>query len=347
MSLLNFMKNRKDEEAGKQNEEALNETTEVQENNPSENPENLPETPSQTEEELEQDNIPAEKTLLVIQWDGLNRATSEFEFLDNFKGANVWIFSKQPLESIPEKFQDFNVKLFPMPEEERSLQNFLLSTTLFTLFVDNPGIFEKVVFVSAHPYFEGIAYVFSQRGIASEAIVYNLPDKRDGRKRQRMSRRRFGRGRGKGSRRSRGRIRYPEAERIVDLMERTFKDGEIYSIKDLASIVNRATKKRYIELFGVSSIGPFIRMLIDNNCIEEVGEKNFRFIEVPTLRMVLDTPKYRRRKRSAEQETASENLQAPTNETEENSRENLQENPPQEEQQELNIMTDIQNLGNE
>ncbi len=344
MSLLNFMKNRKDDE--KNNEAEVMETQTSEQNLPeTQTSETLSETSGEPQVAEEQDNIPADKTLLVIQWDGLNRATTEFEFLDNFQGAHVWIFSKQPLESIPEKFQNVNVKLFPMPEEERSLQNFLLSTTLFTLFVDQPGDFEKVVFVSAHPYFEGIAYVLSQRGISSEAIVYILPDKREGRKRRyTMSSRRFGRNSRQRGNRRRGRIRYPEAERIVELMERTFKEGEIYSIKDLASIVNRATKKRYIELFGVSSIGPFIRMLVENNCVEEIGERDFKFIDVPTIRMVLDTPKYRRRRRNNNENTEEQTLQTDSQVTETPATE-TSEPAESTENNELDTMKDIENLG--
>ena len=337
MSLLKFI-NKKTKAMTEEVKNALNEAENVEETNevntPTVSDESSNEVAAQEERE-EKENIAPEKTLIVIQWDGLNRATSEFEFLDNFEGATVWIFSKKPLESLPEKFQNFNVELFPMPEYEKSLQNFLLSTTLFSLFIDDPGRFEKVVFVSAHQYFEGIAYVLSQRGVSAEAVVYLLPEKSSrGSSRARVSRRRFSRR--ISNRRTRGRrrsITVRDAEKIREAMIRNFRPGQIYSVKDFSNLVSRVTRKRFADLFGVSSIGPFIRMLKDNSCVEEVSEKDLKYIEAPTLRMILNSPKYRRRFLTNSQET-SENSNETTGEN----------NSTNQESNELNVMDEISNL---
>lgn len=320
-------------------ETGAEETNEI--NTPVSSDESSNEGTPQEEGEVK-DNIAPEKTLIVIQWDGLNRATSDFEFLDNFEGATVWIFSKKPLESLPEKFQNFNVELFPMPEYEKSLQNFLLSTTLFSLFVDEPGRFEKVVFVSAHQYFEGIAYVLSQRGISAEAVVYLLPEKSSRGSRARVSRRRFSRRSGRGRRFSgrRRSITVRDAEKIREAMLRNFRPGQIYSVKDFSNLVSRVTRKRFADLFGVSSIGPFIRMLKDNSCVEEVNEKDFKYIEAPTLRMILNSPKYRRR--FSGNPTQQEEVN--TNENTENTTPTTQEPENNTNESELNVMDEISNL---
>lgn len=234
--------------------------------------------------------------LLLLQWDGMNYATKTFDFLKEFEGAEVWIFSKQEVDVLPETFEKVTVKKFPMPIWEKSLQNFLL-TTLFFQLMENPNQYERYVIVSAHPYFEGTAFRLNQKGIPTSVIAYELskPKKKQTKGITKNVRRKITY---KG-------ITKRDAEKMIDYIKKHFIPGNVYSVREFERVPGISTRKYNTELFGVRTSRPFMEMLVRNNCLEYTDNGKVRFIEPPTVNMILSIRQQRNTSRPISYRTSS------------------------------------------
>lgn len=238
-----------------------------------------------------------------MQWDGMNYATKTFDFLNEFAGSEVWIFSKQEVDVLPEVFEKVTVKKFPMPIWEKSLQNFLLSTFLLHL-MEHPNQFDHYVIVSAHPYFEGTALRLSQKGIPTSVIAYELSKTKT---KKRTSPRKE----------TQRKITYKgitkrDAEKMIEFIKSHFIPGNTYHPREFERIPGISTRKYNTELFGVRTSRPFMEMLVRNNCIEYTKDRKVRFIEPPTINMILSIQPEKRTARKTDGSFTSKPLSETT-----------------------------------
>ncbi len=234
------------------------------------------------------------KTLLVLQWSFLERASKGFSFLQNYpkEHTTIWVFSNQRLESLPEIFSDYEVEMYQRPNYEPNLPSFIIITMLLAFMEGKLKEFEKIVFVSTRDYYRGLAYLLANRGIATETLVYpvaiprKVPQPRPTKPRYVNKRIQLRR----------------DAEKIVRHMKEKFTPGEVYLKSRFGILIKHATGKTNYEVFGSKTAKPFIQMLINNNCIEMIDSQHYRYIAAPTVEMVMSVAQ-RRRKPAAKKPT--------------------------------------------